>query len=152
MIRWVPNKKRYMHEYRNVEVDASNRVLDPHGIECCPIWNLRENDSIVSECSLTMPIVILLRRMSWKAPISLSVGWEVFIWCGICIQNWGHDGTVTMSWLNMCIEIGVVPAALLAENYKNNSSTEYRMEGLLYAYRNMRGVEKGWCDFRALTT
>jgi hypothetical protein len=50
---------------------------------------------------------------------------------------------MTISWPNLCIKIGVVPTALLAENYKNNPIAEYRMEALLYADRNLRGVEKG---------
>ena len=41
--------------------------------------------------------------------------------------------------LRIGIEIDVVPTALLAENYKNNPTTEYRMEGLLYAGMNRSG-------------
>ena len=51
---------------------------------------------------------------------------------------------MTISWPNLCIKVGILPMALLAENYENNPITEYRMEGLLYADRNMTGgVEKG---------
>ena len=38
-----------------------------------------------------------------------------------------------------CVGIGVILILLLAENYKNNSSTKYRMEGQLRADKNIRG-------------
>ena len=56
---------------------------------------------------------------------------------------------MTISWPNLCIKVGILPMALLAENYENNPITEYRMEGLLYADRNMTGgVEKGWWIYK----